>query len=1041
MADEQNITDGSFNLNQDLASQLPAVPPQTIGIPATDQIIYAPADAPQPPTTVQYANPAAINQTSYAYSAAASTIDPNSMMGKIKTFFTKPLGKVLLFTALFLSLGAMIMYSTGSVGLKGSFVNEATAPTITSIEPDSVKPGDSDKGIKLNGTNLAFLTQNIKAITFDDPNITSSGYTDGFVADGTTGHIFLNIKKETTPGTKKITITNSNGDSATFDLKVISDALTPSITSVSPAIVYGTDGYDTPFTINGSNLKDATAFFLKNSDGDDLVSFGYLDKVASDDTKIVGKLYVGKKATPGLKELTVKNSAGNTVSSLLEVKQNSSTSPTASSLTATPTTLLPGNTATLTIKGTNLKGTTLSGKDMTFIVPEPLMNSDTSLTVKTYVEPTAAAGTRDITITNTGGSYIYPKAITVVSANKPPLAPIWNAPAPNAELSLADLAKTEFKWTPGVDSDQGPSKTPNYQFAIIKGEIADQAEILKIFTGAKADINTKYGFAWITKWAEKATQEEIQKLIGGSCIMDINGNSSYTCEKFVIPATIAATMKEGQKYTAIVQQGDGATGSPYATTVFTMKKAEECPTNQYYIKDSKNSGCKKIPNFQGAFVQAGFICGLYKTILANPDNAYHLNSETKASLQTNISSQCSKKPDAVTNTCLTKMTYVPVGQALCEPLKIITDPALSKDVCDQYVVEKDNKSLSADTVKQIATIMGVQCKPKICPTGKFLNGILVPDDCADVMTFPTKITSYAIGKSCETMKIIAEATDALSIYRIDQPTLDQIKLAAKSEGCNPKFPAADDSSKAGKTAIITSTITACAKGYYLPITPSTLLEKNCKVLPNLELITSIADISDACKLYKDLVSGKIDGKMDAETTLRVQKSANDTLCDNTIMPTPKDTTLESADELAPPTLTMQLPVNTIVQPQSQPQQQQVQSNALDSLVSTANNEAPPSLGYPSQQQAVVAAPKQQVAVSTPRQYEALPTNQTVNYQPRYPVADTRGSASAAGTPAGASLGGSYVPRTTAKTGPEMWIYSFGLAFATIGSRRRKNKKK
>lgn len=729
-----------------------------------------------------------------------------------------------------------------------------TMPIVTSIEPATAKPGESDKGILLTGSNLSFLTQNTKAITFDDPNITSSGYTDGFGSDGKSGHIFLNIDKKTTPGTKKITITNDKKEAATFTLTI-----------------------------------------------------------------------VGQPTTP---------------------------------------------------------------------VPE----------------------------------------------NKPPLAPAWNAPAATAELSTADLAKTEFKWTAGVDPDSAPSKTPNYQFAIIKGEITDQSEITKIFTDTAAEANKKYELAWIVRWTEKSALEEMQKLLNlTNCVADIGGgNVAFICNKFMIPSSTQLLMKEGQKYTAIVQQGDGAIGSPYATTTFSLKKQEDCPTDQYYIKDSKNAGCKKIPNFKGAFAQAGFICGLYKTILTNPDNGYRLSDDTKTTLQANLDTQCSKKPDAVTNTCLTKMTYIPKGKTLCEPLKIITDPLLSKDVCDQYTAEKDNKSLSSDTTKQLITILGVQCKPKVCPTGKFLNGPSVPENCATVITFPTKLSNYDTTKSCNTMKKISESPSAtaLSTYQIDQPTLDQIKLVAASEGCNPKqlpaAPVTEDKPKDPDTKITdnkTSTDPAtCSKGYYLspPTGPSAVpsTAKDCKKLPDLIMLTSISEIGDACKLYKDLSSGKLDGKLDAATTLQVNDFSQNVLCDQAITSTPKPpadpvisvapvapsapVAFESADS-APPSLSM-------------PSKKPAPSNILSSV-----SEAPPSLSFtptptaPAQTLIEDYIPpvksSKPATPSKPRYYEPLPKPQTANYQPAHPVA------------------GSYVPRSTAKTGPEMWIYPFGLAFATIASRR------
>lgn len=892
MANEQNIPDGAFQLNQDLAaSQPPVVPQQATGIPTTDQIIYASADTSQPPA-VQYT-------------------DPNSTMGKLKAFFAKPIGKVILFTLLFLGIAGMIMYSSSSVGIQGSFVGSrgVTDTTETRITADGEAPTRPGAGVDVPSD---VRSTPLPPSSLANPDI----------------------------------------------VKPAPDKLHEPLQGLAVKF------YGSSLDFSSKNINNVST--LKDDKGNYVWNYVFSITPKGDDKNVIWQSsWVGDN----------------------------------SSLSISPDP--EGCHATLSIG----KVWKCSSGHITFSEADQAKFATGTYVFHASVGDGVAGGEATV-------------EFAVVVKNKPPAAPVWTAPAINAEIAIADLAKTEFKWTPGVDSDNGPSKTPNYQFAIIKGEIADQTEVQKIFAATKAEANTKYDFVWITRWAEKGTQEEIQKLTGGVCVIDINGNSNYTCENFVIPTNILATMKEGMKYTAIVQQGDGEVGSSYATTVFSIKKAEECPTNQYYIKDSKNSGCKKIPNFQGAFSQAGFICGLYETILSNPDNAYRLSSDTKQSLQTNINSQCSKKPDVATNTCLTKMTYVPASKALCEPLKIITDPALSKDVCDQYAVEKNNKSLSADTVKAIATIVGAQCKPKICPTGKYLDGILVPDDCVDVIAFPTKSSQYTIGKSCDTVKKIAASTDALSVYKIDQPTLDQIKIVAKSEGCNPKAPVLPAAGTTTSTPGKTATTATCAKGYYLP-TAGVSVDKDCKALPDLNLITSIAEISDACKLYKDLTSGAVNGKMDAETTLRAKASVNDTLCENTIESTPKTaaSTLVTADSVseAPPSLIYQPPVKTIVQTQIPP----VQANVLGSLPAASNNA---SLAVQTSQTAsTTKAPSPTLAA--PKQYEALPINQVTNYQPVYPVA------------------GTYVPRKTAETGPEMWIYSFGFAFATIGSRKWKNRKK
>ncbi len=963
---EQNQQDGSFQLNRDLSSaQIPE-------IPQAEQI--------------QYATQQPLRNTVYTYGTSIEPVNPSALPEKLKRFFTKPLGKIILFTVLFLGIAAMIMYSTNSVGLQGSFnssievppqekkevdkpaaatpaADSPAAPVVTSIEPTSIKPGATDSPITLKGKNLAFLNANPKAITSNSDTIISAGYTDNVSQDGTSIRIFVNVKKDAS-GPTKVTIKNDAGGSADFTINIDGAptpplATNPTITSIVPDTIKPGDS-DKGITLTGTNLAFLSQNIKAITFDDPLVaSAGYTDGFI--DGKI-GHIFlnVDKKITEGAKKITITNDKNESASFSINIKSASS--------------------------------------------PKP--------------------------------------------QNTPPLAPTWTAPAAAAELSLTDLAKIQFTWTAGVDADKSPSPTPNYQFAIIKGELTDQQEITTIFDTTKTTAtaaNEKFGFAWFVKWTEKAPQEEIQKLLGlTNCVNDIgNNNFAYFCNKFMVPAKILSTMKEGQKYTAIVQQGDGDVGSAYATTVFSIKKQEDCPTDQYYIKDSKNAGCKKIPSFKGAFVQTGFICGLYKTILDNKENSYRINTETKATLKTNLDTQCTKKPDAITNTCLTKMTYIPSGKTLCEPLKIITDPILAKDVCDQYIAEKNNKSLSADTGKQIATIMGAQCKPKLCPTGKFLNGLLVPDNCVDVISFPTKLSDYEVTKSCNTLKAISDAVTALATYQIDQATFDMIKKVSKSDDCAQKFPAADvkDPLKnPSNNSSVENNKTICEKGFYFE-------GKDCKKLPTLTS-ASLAEIDSNCKLYSDLLSGKTDGKLEPSTKLQIKELAGNVLCEqatkytadddtSTAPPSPgsakksfNQSTANDDTSTAPPSLGMATKKTVVQEPKLQPTLQPVQSNVLDSL-----NEAPPSLSYsppkpkvaPTLPAAWTTTPKSATPAATytpqtPKYYEPLPATQTTNYQPTHPVA------------------GSYIPRSTAKTGPEIWIYSFGLAFATIGARKWKNRR-
>jgi|GEM_PF-3065067 hypothetical protein len=611
--------------------------------------------------------------------------------------------------------------------------------------------------------------------------------------------------------------------------------------------------------------------------------------------------------------------------------------------------------------------------------------------------------TRTDATTNQSVNSKYAVATFILEApNEPPQAPTWVLPDVAKELALEDLEKTEFIWTAGTDPDSGPKTKQNFQFAIIKGELTDQKEIADAFSALDAEVAKKYEFAWLARWTDKKVFDDTQKLTGDTtCIEDMGASTFiYTCTKFKLPIDIAKQIKGGQKYTVIAQGSDGKSSSPYALLVLTIKKADNCPLNQYYISDSKNGGCKKVPSAVGAFSQAGFICSVYKTIATNPDNSYRLSAETKTALQKNIDADCSKKPDDK-KICQAKMTFLPKDKELCEPFKSIVDPALSKDVCDQYGAEKSNPSLSQDTKKQIETNLTTACKPKICPTGKYLNGPSVPENCEPIAEISTIASPFDKSKACEAMKKIAASDSAaLETFKMDQLTLDQIKAVAKSEACNPKpkaealapppslsaSPFVMASTEIQKENKTTSSSTECPQGKYLS---GTTIPIDCKAVPDLFTL-SAADIPNACALYRKLNTAALDGKMDTATRQQVKKMSENVLCY-------EENKAKSSGSTPPPSLT------TSATPQiSQPTSQTVRQSrtVADSSITTTEYGNPNS-----------------VAV------EPLTYGQANIIQPRHPVS------------------GSSLPDSTSSTGPELWIYAYGALAAYFGSQTFKKKNK
>lgn len=930
MADEQNKPNGSFEFSGNLSEQLPEMP-QADEVNAP--IVYQDAAAQNqeaPVMTAQSPSPV------YAPTVQSTPLFQTQKPSAFQTFFTKPLGKILLFTVLFLAVGGMIMFSTGSIGLKGSFV-DTTPVVFTAATPTPAVEQGKKVTVHITGSNL----MDSKIAAAEGLTVSNDKYTD------TSIDFDVSASATATVGSASIAIVTGDGKDHTQP-----------ITIAAAGDAGGTPADDKPKTVPAVTPGKPVWLTPKTD-----------EKIKHD--SLLGYSFTFTPSDPA---------AGNYEWVLIHAETASEDF--INKLTLTSPEFVGGSVASQV----TVSPAPFNIKEITYLSADKLKDGDK------YV-----MAIRGKNVDSTGANPAYSPygtvSFTLTSNNTPPNPPAWTAPAISAELALSDLAKTEFKWTPGTDPD---TKLPasNFQFAVVKGEVTDQVEIKNIFTGTEADTNKKYDFAWIVRWTEKETQLAIQKLLGKTDCSVVAGDTSiYVCNSFMITPGDAAKMKAGQKYTAIVQQSDGKDGSTYATLTFSVKTPENCAANEYYITDSKNSGCKKIPSFKGAFVQTGFICGLYKTIIGEPNNSYRLSSDTKTSLQTNLDAGCGQKP--VDNICKTKMTYLPAGKTMCEPLKVITDLTLTDDVCAQYTAEKTNASLSPDTATQLGTLLGGQCKPKICPAGKFLDGVSAPDGCKDVLVIPSKLSDFDLNKSCVTMKTIAESSDAIATYKIDQTTLDQIITVSKDPACSAAATLASaDVKKEDKSSTQTGT---CQVGEYFDTT--------CKKIPDLTILADQAEITAACTLYTDLLSKKIDGKMDATTTQMVQSDADNVLC-NQAPPTLDQVTVEAdkviVDNTVKEDTTTKTETVAVVIPQD--------TSAADASAT------PPSLTTAP----VTTSTADNTVVVVP---EALASNLTAPVQAML-------------RPTARSL-----PKKTSETGPEMWIYSIGAIIAVAGSRKTKKSTK
>lgn len=330
----------------------------------------------------------------------------------------------------------------------------STSPVITKVEPSFGTQGDNAKEITLTGTNLLGAT----VTSAQDMTIVSQT-----AATATSLAFKVNIAANALAGiNKSITITKA-GLTPVVDKSFEIKALPPQgpaagtavvgseVLALAPA-VDGPAGY--PGTYNGSEYQ-----WVKGK----IQNIGSLyDVVLSEGAKTGKLVYLGKDHVAALATPTVPLVVGqkviaksrlatqNTFWSATITKVDGanytygyddetnkpevrtidnffvplsgvtivtpvtppSTALSITSKTATPNSLAAGETSALLIKGLNLLGATLSGKDLTFSIPfiDTVQNL---MSVTVTVNAGAAAGTRDITITTPAGTYLWEKALTI----------------------------------------------------------------------------------------------------------------------------------------------------------------------------------------------------------------------------------------------------------------------------------------------------------------------------------------------------------------------------------------------------------------------------------------------------------------------------------------------------------------------------------------------------------------------------------------------------------------------------------------------------
>lgn len=324
------------------------------------------------------------------------------------------------------------------------------APVISSVDPKFLTQGDANKDITITGKNLL----GAKVTSAQDMTIVSQT-----AATDTSLTFTVSIAANAPAGVNKaITVTKAGSTPAvdsSFEIKASVQAPPiPGAVVVGSEVLFlapktaGPAGY--PGTYDGSEYQwfkgkvqnIGSLYDIVPSEGPNLGKVVYVDKdhaaamVTSAIPLVAGQKVISKSRvatqntfwsatitkvdgvnyTYGYDDETNKpevRTLDNFFVPLSGVtKVASSTALTVTSKTATPDSLLAGALSALVIEGSNLSGATLTGPDLVFTIVKNLENL---LTVNVTVSAGATPGTRDITITNAGGTYVWKNAITITA--------------------------------------------------------------------------------------------------------------------------------------------------------------------------------------------------------------------------------------------------------------------------------------------------------------------------------------------------------------------------------------------------------------------------------------------------------------------------------------------------------------------------------------------------------------------------------------------------------------------------------------------------
>jgi hypothetical protein len=281
----------------------------------------------------------------------------------------------------------------GSYTLTNGFTVRQALPLITSVEPNQGRQGET-LNLTITGANFtgAAAIHFGAGISVNSFNVLSSNQISANIT----------IAPDAFAGLRDVSVTTPGGSYAFLNGFTVRQA-TPVITSISPAV--GNRGSTAAVTINGSNLAGATA--VNFGEGIEVTGFSSISPM-----QLSVNLIINADAATGLRDVSVTTPGGSFTQPGSFMVQQELPLITALSINNAN----QGATLSITISGDNFTGASVVQFGPGISINSFNVMSAGQINANITVAAGAAAGTRDVSVTTPGGSFVLPGGFTVKQA-------------------------------------------------------------------------------------------------------------------------------------------------------------------------------------------------------------------------------------------------------------------------------------------------------------------------------------------------------------------------------------------------------------------------------------------------------------------------------------------------------------------------------------------------------------------------------------------------------------------------------------------------